>query len=94
VFERRNRRGVLATVIEKNEDTMDLNINLFQPSGPQSEKQGFKKSKNNVTRMPMKNVIQIVTTLEQTTRRSRTFKIKQVERDAIESRFSVLMQNG
>ena len=44
--------------------------------------------------MPMKNVIKIVTTLEQTTRRSRTVKIKQVERDEIELRFSVLMQNG
>jgi hypothetical protein len=84
----------LATVIQKNGETMDLNVNFFQPSGPQSEKQGFKKSKNVVTNMPMKNVIKIVTTLEQTTRRSRTFKIKQVERDEIELRFSVLMKNG
>jgi hypothetical protein len=44
--------------------------------------------------MPMKNVIKIVTALEQTTRRSRTFKKKQVERDEIKLRFSVLMQNG
>ena len=62
---------------------MNLTVNFFQPSGPQSEKQGFKKSKNNVTNMPMKNVIQIVTTLEKTTRRSRAFKIKRTRRNRI-----------
>jgi hypothetical protein len=60
-FNEESGEWFLATVIEKNGETMDLNVNFFHPSGPQSEIQRLKKSKKNDTRMQVKNVIQIVT---------------------------------
>ena len=43
--------------------------------------------------MPLKNIIKIVETLENTTRRGRTYKMGTEERSEIENLFSKIMQN-
>ena len=44
--------------------------------------------------MPLKNIIKIVETLENTTRRSRTYKMGTEERSEIENLFSEMMKNS
>ena len=85
----------LATVKEKNNEDFELSVHFFKPCGNQTELQGFRKSaRDDTALMPLKNIIKIVETLENTTRRSRTYKMGTEERSEIENLFSEMMKNS
>ena len=74
---------------EKNNEDLELSVHFFKPCGNQAEIQGFRKStRDDTALMPLKNIIKIVETLENTTRRGRTYKMGTEERSEIE-----IMQN-
>jgi hypothetical protein len=85
----------LATIKEKNGDDFELKVHFFKPAGSQAELQGFRKShKDDTAQVPLKNIIKVVETLENTTRRGRTYKMQVDEHTLIETLFSELMANG
>ena len=85
----------LATVKEKNNEDFELSVHFFKPCGNQTELQGFRKSaRDDTALMPLKNIIKIVETLENTTRRSRTYKMGTEERSENENLFSEMMKNS
>ena len=85
----RRNGGLLSSYSKgKNNEDFELSVHFFKPCGNQAEIQGFKKSaRDDTALMPLRNIIKVVETLENTSCRGCTYKMGTEERSEIETFF-------